>query len=98
MYKLSHEEGGDISFLSLKGRCHNCFVTSESSKRGTKYDIVPQAIKLILPSPECDNHILVLSSGKSRALHVLWGKFFSLESLKYDIALDFREYLIEFWQ
>ena len=31
------------------------FVTSERSERGTKYDIVTRAIKLILPSLECDN-------------------------------------------
>ena len=30
------------------------FVTSERSERGTKYDIVTRAIKLI-PSLECDN-------------------------------------------
>ena len=43
-----------ISVLSLEGRYHN-FVTSERSERGTKYDIVTRAIKLILPSLECDN-------------------------------------------
>ena len=42
-----------ISVLSLEGRYH--FVTSERSERGTKYDIVTRAIKLILPSLECDN-------------------------------------------
>ena len=31
------------------------FVTGERSERGTKYDIITSAIKLILPSLECDN-------------------------------------------
>ena len=44
-----------ISVLSLERRYHNYFVTSERSERGTKYDIVTRAIKLILPSLECDN-------------------------------------------
>ena len=46
-------------------------VTSERSERGTKYDIVARAIKLILPSLEYDNlfiiYILVpLSRAKTR--------------------------------
>ena len=40
-----HMRGEVISVLSLKRR----------SERGTKYDIVTRAIKLILPSLECDN-------------------------------------------
>ena len=39
MYRLSYERRGDISFIA----------------RGTKYDIVTRAIKLILPNLECDN-------------------------------------------
>ena len=31
------------------------FVTSERYERGTRCDIVTRAIKLILPSLECDN-------------------------------------------
>ena len=44
--------GEVISVLSLERRY---FVTSERSERGTKYDIVTRAIKLILPSLEYDN-------------------------------------------
>ena len=36
-------------------------VTSERSERGTKYDIVTRAIKLILPSLECDNLFITYS-------------------------------------
>ena len=46
--------GEVISVLSLERR-YQYFVTSERSERGTKYDIVTRAIKLILPSLECDN-------------------------------------------
>ena len=45
---------GDISFIA-RGDDINIFVTSERGERGTKYDIVTRAIKLILPSLECDN-------------------------------------------
>ena len=53
MYRLSYEGRGDISFIA-RGTI-SYFVTSERSERGTKYDIVTRAIKLILPSLECDN-------------------------------------------
>ena len=46
--------GEVISVLSLERR-YQYFVTGERSERGTKYDIVTRAIKLILPSLECDN-------------------------------------------
>ena len=52
-YRLSHEGPGDISFIA--GGTISYFVTREHSERGTKYDIVTRAIKLILPSLECDN-------------------------------------------
>ena len=52
-YRLSYERRGDISFIA-RGTI-SYFVTSERSERGTKYDIVTRAIKLILPSLECDN-------------------------------------------
>ena len=48
-----HMRRGDISFIA-RGTI-SYFVTSERSERGTKYDIVTRAIKLILPSLECDN-------------------------------------------
>ena len=47
--------GEVISVLSLERETISDFVTSERSERGTKYDIVTRAIKLILPSLECDN-------------------------------------------
>ena len=53
MYRLSYERRGDISFIARE--TISDFVTSERSERGTKYDIVTRAIKLILPSLECDN-------------------------------------------
>ena len=53
MYRLSYERRCDISFIA-RGTI-SYFVTSERSKRGTKYDIVTRAIKLILPNLECDN-------------------------------------------
>ena len=53
MFWLSYERRGDISFIA-RGTI-SYFVTSERSERGTKYDIVTRAIKLILPSLECDN-------------------------------------------
>ena len=54
MYRLSYERRGDISLIA-RGTI-SYFVTSERSERGTKYDIVTRAIKLILPpSLECDN-------------------------------------------
>ena len=53
MYRLSYERRGDISFIA-RGTI-SYFVTSERSERGTKYDIVTRAIKLILPSLEYDN-------------------------------------------
>ena len=46
--------GEVISVLSLEGRYHILSRVS-AAKRGTKYDIVTRAIKLILPSLECDN-------------------------------------------
>ena len=51
--RLSYERRGDISFIA-RGTI-SYFVMSERSERGTKYDIVTRAIKLILPSLECDN-------------------------------------------
>ena len=51
--RLSYERRGDISFIARETISY--FVTSERSERGTKYDIVTRAIKLILPSLECDN-------------------------------------------
>ena len=53
MYRLSYERRGNISFIARETISY--FVTSERSERGTKYDIVSRAIKLILPSLECDN-------------------------------------------
>ena len=53
MYTLSYERRGDISFIARETISY--FVTSEHSERGTKYDIVSRAIKLILPSLEYDN-------------------------------------------
>ena len=53
MYRLSYERRGDISFIA-RGTI-SYFVTSKRSERGTKYDIVTRAIKLILPSVEYDN-------------------------------------------
>ena len=53
MYRLSYERRGDISFIA-RGTI-SYFVTSERSERGTKYDIVTRAIRLILPSLEWDN-------------------------------------------
>ena len=50
---LSHEGPGDISFIARETISY--FVTSERSERGKKYDIVTRAIKLILPSLECDH-------------------------------------------
>ena len=52
-YRLSHEGPGDISFIAR--RMISYFVRNERSERGIKYDIVTRAIKLILPSLECDN-------------------------------------------
>ena len=52
-HRLSYERRGDISFIA-RGTI-SYFVTSERSERGTKYEIVTRAIKLILPSLECDN-------------------------------------------
>ena len=42
MYRLSYERRGDISFIARETISY--FVTSERSKRGTKYDIVTRAI------------------------------------------------------
>ena len=53
MYRLLHEGRGDISFIARRTKAY--FVTSQRSERGTKYDIVTRAIKLISPSLECDN-------------------------------------------
>ena len=53
MDRLSYERRGDISFIARETISY--FVTSERSERGTKYDIVTRAIKLILPSLEYDN-------------------------------------------
>ena len=44
MYRLSYERRGDISFIAR-----------ETISYFVKYDIVTRAIKLILPSLECDN-------------------------------------------
>ena len=53
MYRLSYERRDDISFIARETISY--FVISERSERGTKYDIVTRATKLILPSLECDN-------------------------------------------
>ena len=47
-YRLSHEGPSVISFIA-RGMI-SYFVTRERSERGTKYDIVTRAIKLMLPS------------------------------------------------
>ena len=52
-YRLSHQVRGDISFIA-RGTI-SYVVISECSERGTKYDIVTRATKLISPSLECDN-------------------------------------------
>ena len=59
MYRLSYGRRGDISFIA-RGTI-SYFVTSERSERGTKYDIVSRAIKLILPSLECDDILLYIA-------------------------------------
>ena len=46
---------GEVISVSSLERRYQYFVTSERSERGTKYDIVARAIKLILLSLECDN-------------------------------------------
>ena len=56
MYRLSYERRGDISFIARETISY--FVTRERSQRGTKCDIVTRAIKLILPSLECDNRFI----------------------------------------
>ena len=56
-YRLSYERRGDISFIARETILY--FVTSERSEQGTKYDIVMRAIKLVLPSLECDNLFIV---------------------------------------
>ena len=53
MYMLSYERQGDASFMAHETISY--FFTSERSEQGTKYDIVTRAIKLMLPSFECDN-------------------------------------------
>ena len=53
MYRLSYERRGDISFIARETISY--FVTSELSERGTKYDIVTRAIKLIPPRLLYDN-------------------------------------------
>ena len=53
MYRLSYERRGDISFIA-RGTI-SYFVPRSLRSLVTKYDIVPRAIKLILPSLECDN-------------------------------------------
>ena len=63
MYRLSYERRGDISFIA-RGTI-SYFVTSERSERGTKYDIVTRAIKLILPS---------LETYLSHTCAFIWGK------------------------
>ena len=68
MYRLSYERRGDISFIA-RGTI-SYFVTSERSERGTKYDIVTRAIKLILPSLECDNLFITYLCGCA----FIWGK------------------------
>ena len=52
-YRLSHQVRGDISFIA-RGTI-SYVVISECSERGTKYDIVTRATKLISSSLECDN-------------------------------------------
>ena len=59
MYRLSYERRGDISFIARETISY--FVTSERSERGTKYDIVTRAIKLILPSLEHIKYVTMLA-------------------------------------
>ena len=79
MYRLSYERRGDISFIA-RGTI-SYFVTSERSERGTKYDIVTRAIKLILPSLECDNlylsHTCAFIRSKNRIIfsHYLYFEY-----------------------
>ena len=47
MYRLAYERRGDISFIARETISY--FVASERSERGTKYEIVSRAIKLISP-------------------------------------------------
>ena len=53
MHRLSYERRGDISLIARETISY--FVTSSLRSLVTKYDIVTRAIKLILPSLECDN-------------------------------------------
>ena len=80
MYRLSYERRGDISFIAQETISY--FVTSERSERGTKYDIVTRAIKLILTSLECDNlfttYLCLYLGQKSDyifKLFILWAHF-----------------------
>ena len=75
------KRGLSILTDSLKLEIHRCkiptthrncdkFVTSERKERGTKYDIATRAIKLMLPSLECDHlfitYLCLYMGGKSR--------------------------------
>ena len=66
MYRLSYERRGDISFIARETISY--FVTSERSERGTKYDIVSRAIKLISPRLSYDNLYL------SHTCAFIWSK------------------------
>ena len=70
MYRLSYERRGDIS--SIARETISYFVTSERSERGTKYDIVTRAIKLLSPGLECDNLFITYLITKIRLYFTLF--------------------------
>ena len=82
MYRLSYERRGDISFIA-RGTI-SYFVTSERSERGTKYDIVTRAIKLILPSREYDNLFITLVplSGVNIRLYFHFSNYLYLNTVR----------------
>ena len=97
MYRLSYEKRGDISFIA-RGTI-SYFVTSERSERGTKYDIVTRAIKLILPSLEYDNlfitYLCLYLRQKSDyifTLFILWVHFGMNAKLLFKIRQTGRNY------
>ena len=74
MYRLSYERRGDISFIARETISY--FVTSERSERGTKYDIVTRAIKLLSPGIECDNLFITYFITKIRLyFHIIYSYF-----------------------
>ena len=86
--------GEVISVSSLERRYHIYFVTSERSKRGTKYDIVTRAIKLILPSLECINiyHIFVPLSGAK--IRLCFQIIYTLSIFRHECKLLFEIYTL----